>query len=138
MLGGRRPLGAAFLACLAVAAAGCGSSGGPKYDLAATQKCLDDDGLHAIRDHNSVLAGSQGNLRVDFGYGSPMAFIVFGKDEGEAKQISDDAVAAALRSSGLAETTVRSGIQQTANVFYYSNTGPLTQVARRKIAACLG
>jgi hypothetical protein len=137
MPGLRRAVGAVLLTSLGLVVAGCGSSGGPKFDLATTQKCLEKAGIHAVVDHNTVLNGSQGNLRVDFGYGSPMAFIVFGKNDGEAKDIADHAVAEALRSSGLSENTIRSGVQQTANVFYYSNTGPLTDLARKAIAACL-
>jgi hypothetical protein len=134
-----RFVGALILISVVVAAAGCGGSGGggPEFDLATIQKCLDADGLKAVPDHNTVLAGTGGNLRVDFGYGSPMAFIVFGKNESEAKQIADHAISAAQSSSHLDEKTIRAGVQQTGNVFYYSNTGPLTEVARSTIGGCL-
>ena len=135
---GQRSVSATLTILVAVGTAGCGSGGGgPKYGLVTTRTCLDREGLHAVPDHNTVLAGSQGNLRVEFGYGSPMVFMVFGKDSVEATQIANHAVAAAQNSTSLGEKTIRAGIQQTGNVFYYSDTGPLTQAARSKIAACL-
>jgi hypothetical protein len=132
-----RTAGALGLGLAILAVAGCGGSSGPKYTLASVQKCLDGEGLKTTRDHNTILAGSQGNLMVNFGYGLPFVFIVFAKSSGEAKKIADQAVAAAEQSAHLDEKTIRDGVQQTENVFIYSDTGPLTETAKTKIAACL-
>jgi hypothetical protein len=134
----RRSLGPAAALALAVAmvAAGCGS-GGNRYSLDPTEKCLQKEGLHVVPDTAPLLHGSGGNLRVEFGYGSPKVFVAFGKDEAEAKAIEGKAVAAAKKFAALDEKTIRDGVAQVRNVFYYSDSGPLTGVARDKVGGCL-
>ncbi len=134
-----RVLGAALLvAVAALLASGCGGSGGGKYSLSATQQCLNGiKGLHAIPQQNRFLAASGGNLKITFGYGTPVVYLVFGKNTSEAKKLEERGVAQAERYQSIPRQVILDGVAQKANVFYYSDEGALTQVARSKVEACL-
>jgi hypothetical protein len=128
----------------AVALAGCGGSkhaatvapGG--YTLAATQKCLDTaSGIHAYAFRNKVVSGSAGELRVTFGYGLAWIYMVFGRDAHEAKAIEGRAVAATVQHEHIRAQTVRAGVRVRRNVFYYSDSGPVTVIEGSKIDGCL-
>jgi hypothetical protein len=120
-------------------ATGCGSSGGSSdgYSLALTEKCLKASGLKAFPVKNDVVSGSQGNLHVEFTYGTEDIFMAFGKNPSEAKKIREEAIAATERHQHIDRQTILDGVEVAKNVFYYSNAGPLTQVTRQRIIACL-
>jgi len=129
----------ALVACLA---AGCGgSSGGSSstaaYSLTQTEKCLQASGLKAFPVKNSVVSGSEGNLQVEFTYGTEDIFMAFGKDASEADSIRETAIAATERHQHLDRQTILDGVEVAKNVFYYSNAGPLTVITKRRIQACL-
>jgi hypothetical protein len=134
-----RSMSVAFLvAAAALLASGCGGSGGGKYSLSATQQCLNGiKGLHAIPQQNRFLAASGGNLKITFGYGTPVVYLVFGKNTSEAKKLEERGVAQAERYQAIPRKVILDGVAQKANVFYYSDEGALTQVARAKVEACL-
>ena len=138
----RRPtiaLAALLSVLVALVAAGCGSSsgGGPTYTLSATQKCLKAAGDRAFTVTNQVLAGSQGNLEVQFTYGTEDIYVVFGKNKSEAEATQEKAVTQAALHNHIDRATVLAGVTVDHNVFYYSDYGPLTAIGRQKITACL-
>jgi hypothetical protein len=115
-----------------------GSSATGTFVLANVRKCLNREGLTATPNtHNRVVSGTGGELRVDFGYGTDWIYIAFGKDAAEAKAIQERAVAAAELHEQLGRKLILAGVEQTGNVFYYADGGPLTAVERTKIDACL-
>jgi hypothetical protein len=122
---------------LVLVATGCGSKSGPTYTLSATEKCLNAAGHKAYPVKDPILAGSQGNLEVDFSYGTESIYIVFGKNSSEATALQNKAVAQAEINEHIDRTTVLSGVTVDKNVFYYSDRGPLTVVGRGQITACL-
>jgi len=125
---------------VACVAAGCGSSGGGSssgYSLTQTEKCLNASGLKAFPVKNEVVSGSQGNLQVEFTYGTEDIFMAFGKDSSEANTIRETAIKATERHQHIDRQTILDGVEVANNVFYYSNAGPLTQITRQRIQACL-
>jgi hypothetical protein len=154
-----RSVGGALAALLVIcAAAGCGGSGSKagsgtisvtvdttpapaaSYTLAKTKKCLDASaGVHAyLNNKNTIVKGSGGELRVDFGYGFQWIYIAFGKDPKEAQAIEQHAVAATLKHDDkLDRKTVLSGVRRKGNVFYYADGGPVTEVEGSQVDACL-
>jgi hypothetical protein len=110
------------------------------YTLANTRKCLDASaGIHAyLNNKNTIVNGTGGELRVDFGYGFQWIYIAFGKDTSEAKAIEQHAVAATLKHDDkLDRKTVVSGVRRKGNVFYYADGGPVTEVEGSQVDACL-
>ncbi len=122
---------------LAALAAGCGSKGAHGYSLAPTEKCLNSTGARASPVTNQLLKGSEGNLKVQFTYGTEDIYIVFGKNATEAIAIQNRAVTQTEINEHIDRNTILGGVTQTGNVFYYSDYGPLTAVGRQKITACL-
>jgi hypothetical protein len=122
---------------LVLVATGCGSKGGPTYTLSPTEKCLNAAGHKAYPVKNPFLTGSQGNLEVDFTYGTESIYIVFGKNGSEATQLQNKAVTQTEVNDHLDRTTILSGVTVNKNVFYYSDRGPLTVVGRQEINSCL-
>ena len=123
---------------LVLVAAGCGSKGGgTAFTLTPTEKCLNAAGHKAYPVKNPILTGTQGNLEVDFGYGTESIYLVFGKNSSEATALQDKAVTQAELNEHLDRTTVLSGVTVDKNVFFYSDRGPLTVVGRQQITSCL-
>jgi hypothetical protein len=138
-LASARSLGAASVAvAVATLVSGCGGSGGPRYTLSATQACLNGtSGVHAVPQQNRFLTGSGGNLMVTFGFGSPTVYLAFGKDSSEAQTLENRGVSQAERYQSIPKQVILDGVSQKGNVFYYSDAGALTLVARAKVEACL-
>ena len=122
---------------LVLVATGCGSKGGPAFTLSPTEKCLNAAGYKAAPVKNPILTGTQGNLEVDFGYGTESIYLVFGKNASEATALQDKAVTQTEVNDHLDRTTILSGVTVDKNVFYYSDRGPLTVVGRNEISAGL-
>jgi hypothetical protein len=123
---------------LVFVAAGCGSGGGgAAYTIAPTEKCLNAAGHKAHPVKNPLLTGSQGNLEVDFGFGTESIYIVFGKNNSEAKSLQDHAVTQTELNEHIDRTQILAGVTVDKNVFYYSDRGPLTVVGREQISSCL-
>ena len=122
---------------LVVVATGCGWKGDPAFTLSPTEKCLNAAGYKASEIKNPILTGSQGNLEVDFGYGTESIYIVFGKNSSEATALQNKAVTQTELNEHIDHTTVLAGVSVDKNVFYYSDRGPLTVVGRNEISACL-
>jgi hypothetical protein len=122
---------------LVLVATGCGSKGGPAFTLTPTEKCLNAAGHKAYPTKNPFLTGTQGNLEVDFGYGTESIYIVFGKNSSEANALQDKAITQTEVNEHIDRTTVLAGITVDKNVFYYSDRGPLTVVGRQQISSCL-
>jgi hypothetical protein len=108
------------------------------YTLAATMRCLDaSSGVHAYTFHNKAVQGSGGELRVTFGYGLAWIYMAFGRDAEEAHAIEQRAVATAVGHEHIQAQTVQAGVRLRRNVFYYSDSGPVTVVEGSKIDRCL-
>jgi predicted small lipoprotein YifL len=122
---------------LVLVATGCGSKGGPSYTLAPTEKCLNAAGHKAYPTKNPILTGSQGNLEVDFGYGTESIYIVFGKNSSEATTIENRAITQTELNEHIGKAQILAGVTVDKNVFYYSDRGPLTVVGRQEISSCL-
>ncbi len=122
---------------LVLVAAGCGSKGDPAYSLGPTEKCLNAAGHKAYPVKNPILTGSQGNLEVDFGYGTESIYIVFGKNSSEATALENRAITQTELNEHLDRSAILAGITVNGNVFYYSDRGPLTVVGRQEIGSCL-
>jgi hypothetical protein len=122
---------------LVLVATGCGSKSGPSFTMAPTEKCLNAAGYKAAPVKNPILSGTQGNLEVDFGYGTESIYLVFGKNSSEATAIQNKAVTQTELNEHIARTAVLAGVTVDKNVFYYSDRGPLTVVGRNEISACL-
>jgi hypothetical protein len=125
------------------ALAGCGG-GGNNYALAPTKACFVKRGYPAVAQSNHALPGSGGNLRISLGpvYGLQEVFVVFGRDATEAKAIENRAVDLAERTFAarnlvFPRSAVLAGVQRHGNVFYYSVTGPISELVRNLIQACL-
>ncbi len=146
---------AGVLVVLGTAACGGGSH---SYTLAATRSCLEKAGFQATALKNRFLPGSGGNLRVRLttGGNAPLdpnaprggvapdeyVFLVFGKDPAAALTTEARAVSLAVHSveaggRSITRRAVQDGVAVTKNVFYYSDTGALTQSERKQVAACL-
>jgi hypothetical protein len=121
---------------VALVAAGCGSKG-TTYTLSATQKCLQAAGRRTLVVKNPVLTGSQGNLEVEFSFGTESIFLVFGKNSSEATSLQNRAVTQTEINEHIDRTTILAGVTVDHNVFYYSDRGPLTVVGRQEITSCL-
>ena len=146
--------GLAAISVLAFAACGGGSSSSG-FTLKATQACLEKAGYQTAVVQNRYFGGT--NLRVKINSAPQLlnpnqptgtvqpntfVFVVFAKNAGGALAVENTAIDLAMKSlsnSGLLITRAgaRAGMQVTRNVFYYSDTGALTQAERSKISACL-
>lgn len=149
-----RRVGFTCLCLLVTLAAGCGSST-HAYTLAATQKCFEKGGYGTAKLANRYLPGSSGNLRVRLVKGPELlqpsvlgrttlgyVFLVFGKDEEEARATENKAVdltVSSLHANGrlISRAQARQAVGLTKNVFFYSATGALTAKERAKVAGCL-
>ncbi len=131
---------ASIAACGLAAAcllAGCGGTSGPRvYSLTRTEACLNRSGEKAAAVKNSVLPGSEGNLRVAFGHGTGDVDIAFGKNEAEARAIEGHAVAITEHDLLLSRKTILSYVRLKGNVFYYSPQGPVSMIVNAKITSC--
>ena len=138
-------------------AAACGG-GSHAYTLAATRSCLEKAGFQTTALKNRFLPGSGGNLRVRLtsSGNAPLdpnaprggiapdeyVFLVFAKDPAAALTTEARAVSLAVHSveaggSSITRRAVQDGVAVTKNVFYYSDTGALTQSERKQVGACL-
>lgn len=126
-----------LLLMLVLVATACGSKSGPTFTLTPTEKCLNAAGHKAYVVKNPFLTGSEGNLEVDFGYGTESIYIVFGKNSSEANALQDKAITQTEANEHIDRSTVLAGITVDKNVFYYSDRGPLTVVGRQQISSCL-
>ncbi len=93
--------------------------------------------MHATPQKNPFLDATGGNLKITFGYGNPVVYVVFGKNASEAKKLHDKAIAQTLRYQAIEKQVIIDGVGKKANVFYYSDAGPVTLYARGKLEACL-
>jgi hypothetical protein len=117
--------------------AGCGSSGGHGYTLDATRTCLEKAGDKTDLEKDAAISGSQGNLRVHFGYGTEAIVMAFGKDAKEAETLQNEAVKLTQQHAQLDRKTIIDGTRIADNVFYFSTFGPVTGVLDGYITACL-
>jgi hypothetical protein len=139
-----RRVAVAWLALVAAGAlAGCGG-GGTHYSLPATKACFTKQGYPVLAQANHALPGSGGNLRISLGpgYGMEEVFVVFGRDSTEAKAIESRAVdlaekTFAARNLVLPRNAVLAGVRVSGNVFYYSSTGPISELVHTLIQSCL-
>jgi hypothetical protein len=122
-----------FIGCLL---AGCGS-GGHGYTLDATRTCLEKAGDKTDLEKDAAISGSQGNLRVHFGYGTESIVLAFGKDANEAQALQNKAVTITQQHAQLDRKTIIAGTRIADNVFYFSTFGPVTGVLDGYITACL-
>jgi hypothetical protein len=119
------------------ALAGCGSSSGNGYTLDATRTCLEKAGDKTDLEKDAAISGSQGNLRVHFGYGTEAIVLAFGKNAKEAQELQDKAVTITQQHVQLDRKTIIAGTRVADNVFYFSTFGPVTGVLDGYITACL-
>ena len=137
--------------------AACGG-GSHSYTLTATRSCLVKAGFQTAALKNRFLPGTGGNLRVRLttGGNAPLdpnaprggispdeyVFLVFERDPAAALATEARAVSLAVRSveaggRSITRRAVLDGVALTKNVFYYSDTGALTQSERKQVAVCL-
>jgi hypothetical protein len=139
----RGRLAAGSLALIVVGTvAGCG--GASSYSLARTQACFEKKGFQAVAVSNHVLAGSGGDLRIALGpaFGGEYVFLVFGHDGREATATEQRAVALAQKTFAarhliFPRSAILAGVDVSRNVFYYSDSGPISQDVRVHVQACL-
>jgi hypothetical protein len=143
---------------VAIGAAGCGGGGGSHlYTLAATRACLDKAGYQTTPVENPYLPGSAGNLRVKLSNSTTLlnpsslrgssasdeyVFLVFDKSLAGGLATEQKAVTLAVESTEhyavmMTRAAAKAGVGLTKNVFYYSDSGALTQGERTKITSCL-
>ncbi len=126
------------------ALAGCGGGSSSTYSLAKSRACFTGKGFQAQAVVNRSLPGSGGDLRIAMGpkFGMEYVFLVFGRNASEATATENHAVdltekTFAQRQLVMPRSAVLAGVEVIKNVFFYSNSGPISQDVRNDIQQCL-